>query len=319
MTNQLIKGIHHVTATTDNALEDYHFYTHVLGMRLVKKTVNFDNNHVYHFYYADKIGTPGTIFTTFPYKKQPNVKVGVEGTGQIIATALSVPIASLSFWHKRLQNAGTLVTYSQRFKQPVLWFRDPSGLQIELIGENNDARKPWTNAENPEITEGVAIRGIHHVTISVAPENWDLMGDFLQLELNMRRLMEENNRIRFGIGDGGAGNYLELQLNPHAPIGRNGIGTVHHVALKVGNEEALLAMQARLIEIGLKPTELRDRKYFRSVYFRPFPTATMWFELATITPGFGVDEAEEELGTHLLLPEWEEVNRAEIEAVLPKI
>jgi glyoxalase family protein len=315
--NQLIKGIHHVTATVSDAQEDFHFYTRLLGMRLVKKTVNFDNNHVYHFYYGDEVGTPGTVFTTFPYKNQPNVKQGAEGTGLIITTALSVPSQSLLFWDSRLREHGVLVTHGERFGQPYLWFRDPSGLQIELIGDDSDERKGWICPDEPALTEGVLIRGIHHVTLSIAPEHWDKMIGFLTTEMNMSIAAREQNRIRLNVNGGGAGHYLELRLDKHASRGRNGIGTVHHVAWKVEDDAALMTMRQRMSDLGFNPTELKDRKYFHSVYFRPY--AGMWFEMATMQPGFTVDEPEEALGEYLLLPDWEEANRAEIEAVLPVV
>jgi glyoxalase family protein len=315
-TNTLIKGIHHVTATVNEAQEDFQFYTQLLGLRLVKKTVNFDNNHVYHFYYGDQIGTPGTVFTTFPYKGQ-SVKQGVEGTGQITTTAFSVPTSAISFWDKRLQKHGVHILHSERFGQPVLWFRDPSGLQIELIGDDNDRRTGWLSETELDITEGVALRGLHHVTLSIAPADWDNMVNFLTQDMNMVVMASENNRLRLAVNSGGAGSYLELRRDAHAQQGRNGIGTVHHVAWKVADDTTLMAMRERLVELELKPTELKDRKYFHSVYFKPLNS--MWFELATMQPGFTIDEPEEELGEHLLLPDWEEVNRAEIEAVLPKI
>lgn len=316
-TQKLIQGIHHVTATVNDAQEDYDFYTRTLGMRLVKKTVNFDNVHVYHFYYADELGTPGTVFTTFPYKNIPNVKQGTEGSGMILSTALSVPSASLRFWEQRLLAKGVLLTHGERFGQAFLWFRDPSGLQIELIGDDDDQRTPWLPPLEAEITAEVAIRGIHHVMLSVEPEHWQPMIDFLCAEMNMQLAAQENNRVRFNVNGGGPGHYLEMRRDAHSQRGRNGIGTVHHVAWKVADDEALLAMQARIAELGFKPTEFRDRKYFHSVYFKPF--GLMWFEMATLQPGFSVDEPVAELGTHLLLPEWEEPKRAEIEAVLPKL
>ncbi|MEA5141587.1 VOC family protein [Arcicella rigui] len=316
-TSDFIKGIHHVTATVNDAQADYQFYTHTLGMRLIKKTVNFDNHNVYHFYYGDQVGTPSTIFTTFPYKGQPNVKQGEEGTGLIIATALSVPASALPFWEKRLTEQGTSVLHGKRFGQSYLWFRDPSGLQIELIGDDTDTRKTWISPDETEITEAVGVKGIHHVTLSIAPEHWELMLDFLQAEMNMTIAAQENNRVRLNVNGGGAGMYLEMRLDENTAHGRNGIGTVHHVAWIVEDDAALMAMRERMIEKGFVPTDMKDRKYFHSVYFRPY--AGMWFEMATLAPGFTVDEAEEELGEHLLLPEWEEVNRKEIEANLPKI
>ncbi len=313
----MIQGIHHVTATVNDVQEDYHFYTRVLGLRLVKKTINFDNNHVYHFYYGDERGTPGTVFTTFPYKGQPKVQQGSEGHGLILVTALSVPSAALPFWDKRLREHGVVAAHGERFGQPYLWFRDPSMLQIELMGDDNDSRTPWQCPDAPEIGPEQGIRGIHHVTLSVAPEHWQPMLDFLAQEMGMTQVTSADNRVRLSIGTGGAGNYLELRRDPYAARGRNGIGTVHHVAWQVADDAALMAMRERLLALGYTPTDLKDRKYFHSVYFKP--PAGMWFELATLAPGFSVDEPLEELGEHLMLPEWEEFRRGEIEGWLPEV
>jgi glyoxalase family protein len=193
----------------------------------------------------------------------------------------------------------------------------PSGLQIELIGDDTDPRTAWHCPDSPEITEGVGVRGIHHVTLSIAPEHWDLMLEFLQKEMNMTLSAQENNRVRLNVNGGGAGSYLEMRLDAHASRGRNGIGTVHHVAWIVEDDAALMSMRERMIARGFVPTDMKDRKYFHSVYFRPY--AGMWFEMATMQPGFTIDEPEEELGEHLLLPDWEAVNRKEIEALLPKV
>lgn len=314
-TNRLLKGLHHVTATVNDAQEDYDFYTKLLGLRLVKKTVNFDNNFVYHFYYADQVGTPGTVFTTFPYKGH-GVRQGEEGSGMIISTAFSVPGSSLDFWYQRLTEAGISVLPFKRFGQEVLWFRDPSGLQLELIADDADARTPF---ETDEIGNSVGIRGIHHVTLWVAAEDWDRLRQFLTTEMNMSEVGQEENRIRLNVNEGGAGSCLELlQAEPTTPRGKNGIGTVHHVAWKIETEEAQLALRHRLAEeLKMQVTEVKDRKYFRSIYFR-LPSGQL-FEVATAGPGFDVDESVEELGTHLMLPDDKEHNRAVIETRLPEI
>lgn len=313
-TQQLVQGIHHVTATVAEARADFDFYTTLLGLRLVKKTVNFDNNQVYHFYYADERGTPGTVFTTFPYAGQPNVRQGWEGTGQISTTTFSTAPAALPFWHERLQAAGVKLSPGERFGQPYLWFRDPAGLQLEILGDAADQRAPWTH---PAIAPELALRGIHQVTLALAPAHWDPMIEFLTTEMNMRVAAEEGNRLRLQVAMGGPGQFLELRRDAHTSPGRNGIGTVHHVAWRVADDAALLALRERLLSLDLHPTEYRDRNYFHSVYFKP--VAGMWFELATLGPGFDLDEPVAHLGEKLMLPSWEEPNRAAIEAALPPI
>jgi len=312
MTTQFIKGIHHVTATVNDAQEDYDFYTKTLGLRLVKKTVNFDNNQVYHFYYGNTLGEPGTIMTTFPYKGQ-QVRQGVQGTGQVAVTSFSVPIASLDFWQKRLEIAGTVVQKGQRLGESLLAFEYPSGLQLELIGNDADERRPWTNEE---ISEKVAIRGIFTVTLSVAETQPTF--DFLTEEFGFTKVETEESITRFAADDGGAGKFVEVRDDSDLERGKNGIGTVHHVAWRIENDEQLEAMRRHLEEdLGLKVTEIKDRNYFHSIYFR-MPGHVL-FEIATIPPGFTVDESEANLGQSLQLPEWEEVNREQIETILPKI
>ncbi len=310
-----IKGIHHVTATVNDAQKDYDFYTRLLGLRLVKKTVNFDNNSVYHLYYGDKTGTPGTIFTTFPYQNQ-QIRAGQEGTGMIIATAFAIPSVSIDFWRNRLEKAGVTVVSSRRFGGQVLWFRDPAGLQIELITDDEDARTPFTT---DEVSHEVAIRGIHHVTLCIAAKDWEAVRHFLTAEMNMHEVAQEGDRIRLKTNEAEVGSSLELLLAaPDTPRGKNGLGTVHHVAWKIDDEATQLALRHRLAnELGMEVTEVKDRKYFRSIYFR-LPSHQL-FEVATSGPGFAVDESVEELGTHLMLPEDKEYNRAVIEAGLPII
>lgn len=312
---QVLKGLHHVTATVNDAQEDYDFYTKLLGLRLVKKTVNFDNNAVYHFYYGDKKGTPSTIFTTFPYKNQ-GVRQGEEGTGLIISTAFSVPSTALEFWQNRLSKAGIETKASQRFGQAVLWFRDPAGLQLELVANDADSRIPF---ETNEITKEIAIRGIHHVTLWVASQDWEVLRSFLTQELQMTEVAQEENRIRLKINQNNNADFLELlRAEADAPRGKNGLGTVHHVAFRIDSEEEQLALRHRLVsDLKMQVTEIKDRKYFRSIYFR-LPSHQL-FEIATSGPGFDVDESVEELGKHLMLPDDKEYNRATIEAALPAI
>ncbi len=312
MTTQLIKGIHHVTATVNDAQEDYDFYTRLLGQRLVKKTVNFDNNRVYHFYYGDEVGSPGAIMTTFPYKGQ-GVRRGAVGTGQVAITGFSVPADAISFWKRRLKGNGLQVVEMVKFGNPVLQFEDPSGLILEITGNEEDEREPWVT---DEIGRDEAIRGFYSVTLSVA-EAGSTFG-FLTGEFGFKKVGAEGNITRFAAHGGGPGQYVDVGEDKNAERGINGIGAVHHVAWRVENDDALLAMRRRLAdELGFKVTEVKDRKYFHSIYFR-MPGGVL-FEVATVPPGFAIDEPVEKLGQVLKLPDWEEPNRSRIESGLPEI
>lgn len=311
-TKQFIKGLHHVTATVNDAQEDYDFYTNILGLRLVKKTVNFDNNKVYHFYYGNEAGTPGTIMTTFPYKGQ-NVRDGVQGTGQVSITAFSFPIQGIDFWRNRLAQFGIAYTEKEKFDLPVLEFKDPSGLILELVGNDEDERAAW-------ISEGFskenAIQGFFNVTLSI--QEVQSTFDFLSNEFGFEKIATEGKLTRFAVNGGGPGQYVDIRDDKEVVRGQNGIGTVHHVAWRIENDENLLEMRRHLVEdLGFKVTDVKDRNYFHSIYFR-MPGHVL-FEIATIPPGFGIDETPEELGQDLKLPEWEEKNRVSIEQHLPRI
>ncbi len=309
-TSNLIKGLHHVTATVNDAREDFDFYTQILGLRLVKQTVNFDNNRVYHFYYGNAEGTPGTIMTTFPYKGE-GVRTGTIGTGQVSITAFSAPAASLGFWEKRLRDHGVKVEKLTKFDAPLLQFRDPSGLILEIVGNDEDTRKPWAT---DEISDEEAIRGFFTVTLSVAEV--DSSFDFLTSVFGFEKIANDGSFTRFAVNGGGPGQMVDVRNDAGADSGINGIGTVHHVAWRVENDEALLAMRKTLTEkLGFKVTEVKDRNYFHSIYFR-MPGKVL-FEIATIPPGFAIDETPENLGKELKLPAWEEKNRKEIETHLP--
>ena len=311
-TTHLIQGLHHVTATVNDAKEDFEFYTQLLGLRLVKKTVNFDNNRVYHFYYGNEQGSPGTIMTTFPYKGEA-VRQGTTGTGQVKVTAFSIPTGAISFWEKRLSGAGVQVGKSSRFGNDILQFKDPSGLLLEMIGNKEDERLPWLTEE---IDADHAIRGFYTVTLSVAEKEPTV--EFLIEEFGFEKIAEEGRFTRFAAHGGGPGQFVDISYDADSERGKNGIGTVHHVAWRIENDEALLALRQRLNdELGFRVTEVKDRNYFHSIYFR-IPGGVL-FEVATTPPGFQVDESIENLGRDLKLPSWEEVNRREIENHLPVI
>ena len=276
----------------NDAQEDLDFYVGILGLRLVKQTVNFDNRKVFHFYYGTEIGYPGTIMTTFPYKGQ-GVREGI------------------AFWEERLGKAGVKAPKSLRQGESMLEMIDPSGLIIELV-ESKDDRAPWMTEEIPE---AYAIRGIHSVTMSIADA--DATISFLETYLGFQKGTNEGNRQRMIVGEGGAGYQVDILHEPELPKGKNGLGTVHHVALAIQTEEEQKELREKIVGLGMKSTEVLDRKYFRSIYFRE-PGGVL-IEVATIPPGFTVDEDNEKLGLELKLPEWEESLRAEIEAGLPKI
>lgn len=312
----IIKGLHHVTATVNDAKEDFDFYTGLLGLRLVKETVNFDNERVYHFYYANEIGSPSTVFTTFPYKGQ-GVRPGVIGYGQVYETAFSVPDGAFSFWRERLKKNGVDVAEEARFGQKYLVFRDPSGLRLSILKDGSDQREPvWTTEE---IGSDDAIRGIHHVTLAV--DDVDEVVAFLE-PFGYNRVKNDRNRILMkAIGNGNgdvmpqptlAGNALVVMRADDMPRGVNGFGTVHHVAHRVASLDDSLRIQTWLEEeMGIRVTHVLDRKYFQSIYFR-IPGGIL-FEVATEGPGFLVDESREELGSSLKLPDWQEAYRDRIE------
>jgi glyoxalase family protein len=307
-----ILGLHHVTATVDDAQDDLDFCLGALGLRLVKKTVNFDNHYVYHFYYGDVRGTPGTVWTTFPYKGH-GVRVGTKGAGQVTVTSLSVPTGALDFWRHRLGDRGVAATdLPPRFGEPVIRFADRSGLTVELIATGQDPRTPWT-AEGIEAAS--AIRGLHSVTLVVrdAAPTIELMTRLLGYTVTDRM----DVRFRLAVNGGGPGKTIDVTDHPEADLAVNGLGTVHHVAMAIPTADEQLQLREELIRYGCKVTEVRDRCYFQSIYFRE-PGGVL-FEVATMSPGFTVDEDVAALGRGLKLPPWEEPHRARIEQMLPAV
>jgi glyoxalase family protein len=306
-----ILGLHHVTATVDGAQEDLDFYRDTLGLRLVKRTVNFDNPQVYHFYYGDERGTPGTIWTTFPYQGW-GVARGQHGRGQITSTTFSVPKGALDFWTPRLGRQGTTEEAVGWNGSPTIRFKDPSGLAIELIENRDDQREPWTGSG---ITAEYAIRGLHSVRLRLAhaERTVRLMTELLGFE----QVAEDHETIRLAVNGDVPGHRVELAPGTGGPEGRNGLGTVHHVAMAIASGDQQVRLRHELIGLGYSVTEVLDRQYFQSIYFRE-PGGVL-FEVATAGPGFTVDEPLAELGIALKLPPWEEPNRSSIEEHLPRI
>jgi len=306
-----ILGLHHVTATANDAQEDLDFCLETLGLRLVKKTVNFDNHNVFHFYYGDEYRRPGTIWTTFPYKGW-NVPVGDRGAGQIVATSFSVPAASLPFWTARLERDGIEATEGrQRFDDKCIAFSDASGLIFEVVGSDQDEREPWQST----IDDESAIRGLHSVTMVVnhPGKTLDLMTGLLGYSV----VSEMEGRIRLAVNGNQPGHIIDILHDEQATPAKNGIGTVHHVAMAIGSDEEQLRLREDLVSRGYKVTEVRDRQYFKSIYFRE-PGGVL-FEVATVAPGFLIDEELRDLGRDLKLPPWEEPHRQEIETRLPQV
>ena len=307
-----IRSLHHVTATVADAQADLDFCLDALGLRLVKKTVNFDNHHVYHFYYGDEHGTPGTIWTTFPYQGH-GVPVGTKGAGQVTTTSFSVPAGSLDWWRDRLHAQGHAPQdAAPRFGEASLLVTDPSGLNFELVANDRDARAPWTAGG---IGAETAIRGLHSVTMTInAPvPTVAFMQDFLGFTV----VNEMAGRIRLAVNGDEPGKRMEIAVAPEAARARNGLGTVHHVAMAVETADEQSRLREELVRAGVGVTEVRDRQYFQSIYFRE-PGGVL-FEVATMQPGFAVDEAPDALGRALKLPPWEEPNRWMIEAGLDRV
>ena len=307
-----IRGLHHVTATVGEAQPDLDFYAGVLGQRLVKKTVNFDNHHVYHFYYGTESGAPGTLMTTFPYQ-QMGVRAGTHGAGQITVTSYSVPGGSLPAWRTRLTAAGvSFVEEASEFGEETLRFRDPSGLTIRLVASAADPRAPW---RRPGLDEASAIRGLHGVTLLVR-EPAATIG-FVRELMDVAVVGETAALTRLAVNGDAPGRLIEIARAGAAPAAINGLGTVHHVAFAVDDPTQQLELRRALMRRGVAVTEVMDRQYFRSIYFRE-PGGVL-LEVATVPPGFTADEPLAELGTSLKLPSWEEPHRVEIEAGLPRV
>jgi glyoxalase family protein len=312
-----VQGIHHVTAIASDPQRNVDFYAGLLGLRLVKRTVNFDDPQTYHLYYGDEVGTPGSIMTFFPW---PGARRGRIGSGQVAVTSFAISPGALGFWLERLVRHG--IRYQGPAKrgpagpdtEQVLAFTDPDGLMLELVAHPAaDSRPAWADA--PGISRDHAIHGFHSVTLwlseSAASEK------ILIDTLGFREVREDGSTRRYEAGDGGVGALLDIRTVGDFGRGVGGAGTVHHVAFRVPDDDAELDVRKQVTKAGLHPTPVIDRNYFHSVYFRE-PGGVL-FELATNPPGFTVDEAVEHLGESLKLPPQYESHRAEIEAVLPPI
>lgn len=306
-----IHGIHHVTAIASDPQQNLDFYTAVLGLRLVKLTVNFDDPATYHFYYGDELGHPGTILTFFPW---PGARRGRPGNGQVAVVSFAVPEGSLGYWQGRLQQKGVMVgELSKRFEEEALVFLDPDGLQLELVAHPAaQAQAAW--ADGPVPAEH-ALRGFYSVTLW--EESLDRTAKLLTETLGFRSVQAAGSRSRFATNSDGVGTLVDIIHRPHGESGSGGAGSVHHVAWRTPDDEEQLDWQQVIAGLKLYVTSVMDRQYFHSIYFRE-PGGVL-FEIATDPPGFTWDEAPEALGSHLKLPPWLEPQRAQIESLLPPL
>jgi glyoxalase family protein len=305
-----ILGIHHITAIAAGAKRNHEFYTKVLGLRLVKKTVNFDDPTTYHFYYGNERGEPGTILTFFPWE---GIRRGREGTGQVTAASFSVPGDSMSFWLDRFRAHNVIYNNpSSRFGEEVLVFLDPDGLKLELVSNDGDGREAWDADEVP--TE-FGIKGFRGAALTL--EGYEATANLLTGVLGYEKKEEQVNRFRFVNGNSKNANIIDLICLPSGQRGLVAGGTVHHIAFRTPDEATQLAVRERLVGMGYNVTPQLDRNYFKSVYFRE-PGGVL-FEIATDPPGFMIDENIDHLGEGLKLPGWLEPRRDEIESVLPAV
>jgi glyoxalase family protein len=305
-----LEGIHHVTAITGDAPGNVDFYTRVLGLRLVKKTINYDDPGTYHFYFGDATGRPGTILTFFPW---PTARRGRHGTGQVGLVAFQIPQNATGYWIDRLKPLGvTTSSPFRRFDEEVLTLLDPDGLPLELIASQAAPEAdPWLRSGVPA---EVAIRGFSHPTLVL--EGFERTAQLLTEVFGMRPAQQAGQRFRF-LGGEGLGGQVDVEVRPSEARGGMGAGVVHHIAWRASNDAEQLAWRETLVAYGLDVTPVIDRQYFHSIYFRE--PGGILFEIATDPPGFTLDESPEALGGELKLPTWLESQRGKIEQMLPPL
>ncbi len=306
-----IPGIHHITAITSDAQRNLDFYSGLLGLRLVKLTVNFDDPGSYHFYYGDALGTPGSILTFFAWPGAPR---GRQGTGQTGATSFAIPRESLGYWLARLvQNNVPHEGPETRFGEKVVRFKDFDGLPLELVASGETKERPLWQA-SPVPAEH-AIRGFSGVTLW--EDGAERTARLLTETMGFHEVAREGSVTRYAAGEGGPSTYVDLRDATGFWRGSVAAGTVHHVAYRTPTDADQLAWLEKLTDAGLRVTPVQDRQYFHSIYFRE-PGGVL-FEIATDLPGFAIDETPEQLGTGLKLPPWLEPQRPEIERALPPV
>jgi len=290
----LVTGIHHITAITGNSQKNLEFYAGILGLRLVKKTVNFDAPEIYHLYYGNETGSPGSILSFFPYE---GLAHGRQGRSMLNTTAFSVPLSAVEFWRKRLSR------FDIDFKEPVerfqnetvIYFEDTDGLGLELVFNEKDERPGYSAV----ISERHCIRGFY--SAEIWEEGYERTAGLLTSQLDHTLIAEKGNRFRFAANDQ-PGNYIDIVCSPETLRGHGGSGSVHHIAFSTQDSTSQLEVRSKILQRKMIVTDVLDRKYFTSIYFRE-PGGVL-FEVATALPGFTVDEDIDQLGEHLQLPEW---------------
>src|SRR5213080_4162898 len=310
--NSKIPGLHHVTAIASDPQRNLDFYVALLGLRFVKRTVNFDDPGSYHFYFGDNRGTPGTILTFFAWT---GTRHGIRSTGQIEATAFAISPYSIGYWLERLkQHHVTAERTSTRFGEEVIRLIDPDGILIELLAPSpHGSFEPWSDSPVPAEH---ALRGFH--SVSAALEGYERTARLLTESFGYRLAEESGNRFRFvAPTESGPGRIVDLLCMPDGRAGHVAAGSVHHIAFRAKDDAEQLQWREHLVDLGYNVTPVMDRVYFHSIYFRE-PGGVL-FEIATAPPGFTLDEQVIELGTHLRLPPWLESARSEIEQILPPI
>ena len=308
--NPQLNGIHHVTAIASDPQQNVNFYCGVLGLRLVKQTVNFDDPGSYHFYYGNALGSPGTLLTFFAW---PGGRRGRRGLGQVTAAALSVGPDSLDFWREHLRRHDVPIDEPvTRFGETILPFYDPDGMRLELVGASSDTRSGWTDGPVPAEH---AIRGVHSATLPErAPERTlSLLTD----TLGFRPAQTEGDWTRYALADGRPGAFADLLTAPDLPPGQIAVGNIHHVAWRTPDDPQQETWRLKISGLGYGISPVMERQYFQSIYFRE--PGGILFEIATDTPGFTTDETPEALGSRLQLPPQYEDQRSQIERTLPPI
>ena len=310
--NLSITGLHHVTAIASDPQRNLDFYVGLLGLRFVKRTVNFDDPASYHFYFGDARGTPGTILTFFPW---PGARRGHRGVGQIEATAFAISPDSVGYWLDRFKEQHvTAEKTSERFGEEVIRFTDPDGLLLELIAADSPGKvESWTTGP---VSAEHSLRGFH--SVSAALEGYERTAQLLTESFGYDLAKESGNRFRFvAPSESGPGRIVDLLCMPDSRAGHVAAGSVHHIAFRAKDDHEQLQWREHLVELGYNVTPVMDRTYFHSIYFRE--PGGILFEIATEPPGFTLDEKLEELGTHLRVPPWLESARTQIERILPPI